>query len=294
MPLPIEELKFLGLDYDEPIPEHEVKLPTTPLPIEISGSIVAQMVRLNILLYDIIVFNTHVVQQKSAECADHKRTRDLGLSLDNWTHNRTPDLMYSAENVSFWTEAGLGPMFIILHINYNYAGQLLFYQYLHAAQDADDGLGKTDETLWFAERCKQHATNLCDIMYDAKQNPETAVMYPLAGHILCLASTVQIHTLLFSDDEGQIQAAKVRLERNFELISSMNNYWPMSHKSIGRLQLFHSTCLKSKDNSFRLDAWMLRFLLGFTQDLEERDAGGSDAGFGSPREFDALCDLLDL
>jgi hypothetical protein len=288
----MEELKFLALTYEDPIPGHELEPSASH--DELSRSIVAQMVRLNILLYDVIVFNTLVVQQKFVNGADFARTHELALSLDQWTYNMSPDFTYSAENVALWTGAGLGPMFVILHINYNYTGQLLFYQYLHAARDAVDGVASADAAVCFAERCKQHATKLCDIIYDANQNPDIAIMYPLAGHILCLASTVQIHTLLFSDDEDQIQAAKVRLERNFELISSMNNFWPMSHKSVGRLELFHSTCLKSKDDSFHLDAWLLRFLLGFTQDLGERDAVASDDAFGSPREFDALCDLLDL
>ncbi|KAL9568883.1 hypothetical protein ACKAV7_006948 [Fusarium commune] len=169
----------------------------------------------------------------------------------------------------------------------------LFYQYLHYAQDADVDGPESSISRMFAHRCKHHATNLCDLIYRAKERPETVVMYPLAGHILCLASTVQIHKLLFDVDDNEILSAKMRLERNFQIISSMNNYWPVNHMSISRLQLFHNTCLRSSDDSFPLDAWMLRFLLGFTQDIEDRDVTWSQ-GYESTRAFDHLRKLLDI
>ncbi|KAM0327931.1 hypothetical protein ACHAQA_005330 [Verticillium albo-atrum] len=297
VPLPIDERQFLSLSYNVPVTpiDSDLSAEAGSPSGDTSQSLLAQMIRLNILLYDIILFNARVVAAQAEEGVDETTTHRLAHALDDWAGNLSPQLQYSDESVAFWVGEGLGAMFITAHINYNHAGQLLFYQHLHSAQDLDQGsaLAPSNAARNFARRCKQHATNLCDLIHHARQRSETEVLYPLAGHILCLASTVQIHTLLFGFDEDEIQAAKIRLERNFEMISSMNNYWPMNHKSIGRLQLFHNTCLRSKDDSFRLDAWMLRFLLGFTQDIEDRDVEWAQ-GHGASRGFDHLRNLLDI
>lgn len=293
MPLPMEESHFLALDCDVRVPPLDSNVDAASPLGDTSQSIVAQMIRLNILLYDIVLLNARIVAEQAQEALGQDMTQKLTDRLDDWAMNLPSHLQYSEENVAYWVREGLGAMFITLHINHNHAGQLLFYQYLHAAQDTNQHGFQSDAARSFADRCKQHATNLCDLIYRAKQDPDTVVMYPLAGHILCLASTVQIHTLLFSPDDNEIHLAKIRLERNFELISSMNEYWPMNHMSIGRLQLFHNTCLRSKDDSFRLDVWMLKFLLGFTHEIKDRDAP-SPQGHNSARGFDHLRNLLEI
>ncbi|KAM5343623.1 hypothetical protein ACJ41O_012160 [Fusarium nematophilum] len=292
LPLPMDESQFAALGYDVPVPPTDSAFQETSPPCENPQSLVAQMIRLNLLLYDIILLNARVVAEQAQGAIYRELDRGLVHALDGWVNNLSLQLRYSEENVGYWVEAGLGTMFVIMHINYNHAGQLLFYQHLHSAQDLEqEALGAKTARI-FAQRCKQHATNLCDLIYRANQQPETEVLYPLAGHILSLASTVQIHTLLFGVDDGEILAAKTRLERNFEMISSLNNFWPMTHKSIQRLQHFHNACLRSQDDSFRLDTWMLRFLLGFTKDMEDR---AGDWPHEQPsKEFDHLRNLLDI
>ncbi|KAF5656889.1 hypothetical protein FHETE_10732 [Fusarium heterosporum] len=291
IPLPIDERKFASLSYDTPAMPSESLLCASPGCNFDPQSLVAQMIRLNLLLYDIIVFlNSRIVDGQDEHSASVEFDHQIRRSLDEWADNLPPRLRCSEENVIYWADKGFGAIFITLHVNYNHAGQLSFYQHLHPDQEQEQG---GDSTQGFAQRCKQHATNLCDLIYEAKRRPDTAVLYPLAGHILCLASTVQIHTLLFGIDDGEILAAKTRLERNFEIISSMNNYWPVNHMSISRLQHFHNACLRSKDDSFRLDAWMLRFLLGFTQDIKDRDALWTYR-HRALDDFDPLRDLLDI
>ncbi|KAF5650228.1 hypothetical protein F25303_4465 [Fusarium sp. NRRL 25303] len=291
VPLPIDERRFASLTYNMPEIQYDSSPGSSPICNFDPHSLVAQMIRLNLLLYDIIVFlNSRVVDTQDEHSVNRSFDHELRHSLDEWADNLPPRLRYSEENVIYWADEGFGAIFITLHINYNHAGQLLFYQNLQSAQEQDAG---DDSRQGFAQRCKQHATNLCDLIYEAKWRPDTVVLYPLAGHILCLASTVQIHTLLFGIDDDEIMAAKTRLERNFEMISSMNNYWPMNHMSISRLQHFHNACLRSKDDSFRLDAWMLQFLLGFTQDIKDRDAIWT-YGHRALGEFDPLRDLLDI
>lgn len=293
MPLRMDESEFIALDCSVPASPLDSRIDSASPPCDTSRSIVAQMIRLNILLYDIVLLNARVVTEPAQEASGQEMTQKLVGALDDWARNLHSQLQYSEENVAFWVREGLGAMFITLHINHNHAGQLLFYQHLHSVRDHGQSALVNSTAQEFARRCKQHATNLCDLIFHAKQHPDTVVIYPLAGHILCLASTVQIHTLLFSPEDDEIRLAKTRLERNFELISSMNEYWPMNHMSIGRLQLFHNTCLRSKDDSFRLDVWMLKFLLGFTQEIKDRDAPSSQDE-SSARGFDHLRNLLEI
>lgn len=266
----MDERKFASLTCDTPATTSDPSLCASTTCNFDPQSLVAQMIRLNLLLYDIILFlNSRIADQQDKHSMNREFDHQLRHSLDEWANNLPPRLRYSEENVIYWAGEDFGAIFITLHINYNHAGQLLFYQYLHSTQEQDQ---LDDLAQGFAQRCKQHAASLCDLIYEAKQRSDTAVLYPLAGHILCLASTVQVHTLLFGVDDNDILVAKMRLERNFEMISSMNNYWPMNHMSISRLQHFHNACLRSKDDSFLLDGWMLRFLLGFTQDINDRGA----------------------
>lgn len=293
----MDERLFVTIDYEAAETAVEMMNQANSPSGDMSQSLVGQMIRLNLLLYDIVLLNARIVadqaQQHGQETQSWENSKILTRALDDWVSSLSPLLQYSDSNLAYWAEEGLGPIFITLHINYNHAGQLLFYQYLHPAQNLDKDSPDAEELQSFAQRCKQHATNLCDLLHRARQRPETVVLYPLAGHILCLASTVQIHTLLFEVDDQEIAAAKTRLERNFEMISSMNNYWPMNHKSISRLHHFHNACMRGKEDSFRLDAWMLRFLLGFTHDVEDRDAVWSH-GHGSSRAFDHLRNLLEI
>ena len=56
--------------------------------------------------------------------------------------------------------------------------------------------------------------------------PDCDVRYTMVGHIMVISSTVQIHTLVLSDNEVQISAARRRLERNFEIMNELRTYWP--------------------------------------------------------------------
>ncbi|KAF2012973.1 hypothetical protein BU24DRAFT_262237 [Aaosphaeria arxii CBS 175.79] len=291
VPLPMAEHQFCSLDPDVPIPPLDSPAYETVAGSGDRHSLLAQMIRLNLLLYDIILLNARVVAEQAQGAVSQGLDSNLVQDLHNWVNNLPPLLQYSQENVAHWVQSGLGSTFLIMHINYNHAGQLLFYQHLHSAQQEQDALGAYKaQTL--AQKCKQHATDLCELIYQAKQRPETVVLYPLAGHILSLASTIHIHTLLFAVDESEISLAKLRLERNFEIISSMNRYWPMTHKTVKRLQHFHNACLRSQDDSFRLDTWMLQFLLGFTKDMEDRNSAWSQDHCS--RELDHLRNLLEI
>ena len=100
--------------------------------------------------------------------------------------------------------------------------------------------------------------------------PGCEVYYTMVGHVLVIASTVQLHILLFSSDEAQIKSARWRLERNFEILTKLQTFWPTLDVCFSRFSEFHKACIKSKETSFRLDRWMLQFLFEFAKPMGEK------------------------
>jgi hypothetical protein len=167
------------------------------------------------------------------------------------------------ENLNTYASQGLGRLFVAVYLGYYHFGQLLFYQFLHQDQRSSGGNN-------LANKCKAHAASLCNMVYVAHSTPGCEVWYNMVGHILVIASTVQIHTLLFGSDEAEISVARARLERNFEILTRLRSYWPMLDMCFARLQIFHEVCRKSMDTSFRMDQWMLKFLSEFAEPIEEK------------------------
>jgi hypothetical protein len=74
--------------------------------------------------------------------------------------------------------------------------------------------------------------------------------------------TVQTYSLP-SDNSTQSAAVWRRLERNFEILSQLSNYWPTLVICFTRLQASTRPvgCKDSVDESLRLDRWMLKVLV---------------------------------
>lgn len=106
------------------------------------------------------------------------------------------------------------------------------------------------------------------MVYRCFDTPGSDVLYSMVAHVLVIASTVQIHTLLFSGDEMQIQLSRLRLERNFQILLHLRPYWSSADSAMSRLRAFHQACLKSNKSSFVLDKWLLRFLVEFASHME--------------------------
>lgn len=98
----------------------------------------------------------------------------------------------------------------------------------------------------------------------------------MVGHALVVSSTVQLHILLFSDNDSEIDAARHRLERNFVILCSLQNLWRTIDHSFGRFREFHEACVRAKANlrnpssTFRLDRWMIGFLMEFSKPVQQR------------------------
>jgi hypothetical protein len=260
MPLPMDDVVFLGLKQGESLASALDRRSASG-----SSPLLAQMIKLNRILLEINSLNERTVSGATSGIVLENEVMDLSNALDEW-HNSLPPFMHdNPRNLQRYASQGLGRMFVAVYLGYYHFGQLLFYQFLHG--DCHDTVLSA---RFYADKCKAHAESLCEIIYTANSIPNCDVQYTMVGHILVIASTVQIHTLLFSDNEMQIVAARRRLERNFEILSHLRSYWPTLDICFTRLQAFHKACRNSMDESFRLDQWMLRFLSEFAQPVDDR------------------------
>merc|ERR1712093_123927 len=123
--------------------------------------------------------------------------------------------------MGWFASHGLGRYFAAVYLGYYHFGQLLFYQFLHV-----EPYSSIPSAGLYAEKCKDHAANLCEMIYRAFETPNSDVLYTMVAHVLVIASTVQIHTLLFSSDENRIGISRARLERNFGILLHLKPQHP--------------------------------------------------------------------
>jgi hypothetical protein len=252
--LPIDEIPFSSMELDV-APDLVMANPVLASPL------LAEMVKLNRILSRIIDFNQTCVSAPLEGQSLENGVRELSQDLQDWLENLPQHMRDTPSNLQYFASHGLGRMFTAVYLGYYHYGQLLHYQFLSSSTEVQ------------TDACKHYAAKLCSLVYRSHSTPGSEVLYPAVSHILVIASTVQIHTLLFSGDEGEIRISKSRLERNFEILLRLGTYWPSVDGAMSRLRAFHQTCLRSKETSFVLDRWLLRFLVQFAphMELEPRD-----------------------
>lgn len=262
VPYPMEETIFLQLRRED------MDLPSPNEMQESAASLLTQMVKLNAILVEISLLNQQAATATaSAFDFNHQEAvEQLTTKLESWYHNLPVQLQDTHANLARYAALGLGPMFVAVYLGYYHYGQLLYYGFLH-----EDSYNDTLYARYYADKCKAHSIGLCEITYRAYSTPGCEVYYTMVGHVLVISSTVQLHILLFGTDEIQIRAARSRLEKNFEILTRLQTFWPTLDASFTRFREFHKACQKSKENSFRMDRWMLQFLFEFAKPVEEKD-----------------------
>ncbi|TEA16703.1 hypothetical protein C8034_v011875 [Colletotrichum sidae] len=275
IPLPMDDLPFLSLS--------RAGSHAAPLSAQ-SSQHLSQMVRLNRILLDVNDFNQRCVADNPDWDSLERGVEALSARMEGWLAALPQNMRDTPENFAWFAARGLGRTFAAVYLGYYHFGQLLYYQFLYGAAattainpTASASVARRDS---YAKRCKEHAARLCDMVYRAQTTANADVRYTMAAHVLVIASTVQIHTLLFSGDEADISLARRRLERNFEQLLQLRCYWPTVDRAISRLRAFHETARTSIDTSFVLDRWMLRFLVEFAEPMEEKDVGTDRRGSG--------------
>jgi hypothetical protein len=255
LPLPIDEMSFLQWRPGNGAPDHGD---------DRSSSLLAQMITLNRILSQINDTIAETAAGSTIILVVEQTVRDLSQKMDDW-YAALPEHMHDTpENLQRYASQGLGRIFVAVYLGYYHFGQLLFYQLLHEGRH---GSGNH----YYANKCKSFAAKLCTIAYASHATPGCEVWYNMVGHILVIASTVQIHTLLFDTDEAVKAAARSRLERNFTILMRLRDYWPMLESCFARLQIFHEVCRKNIDSSFRMDMWMLKFLSEFAEPIRVKE-----------------------
>ena len=260
VPYPMEETVFHQLS------RQDLDLPSPTSMQESSASLLTQMIKLNAILFEISVVNEKAASTFQFDSDHQEAVDELTTRLEDWYDNLPVGLQDTHANLSRYAALGLGPMFVAVYLGYYHYGQLLYYPYLHG-----DSLDDTIQARYYADRCKRHSIGLCEILYRAYSTPGCEVYYTMVGHVLVISSTVQLHILLFSSDEIQIRAARSRLERNFEVLTRLQTFWPTLDVCFTRFREFHKACQKYKETSFRMDRWMLQFLFEFAKPMGEKD-----------------------
>lgn len=263
-PLPIDEIDFLNMSAQSgPIS------PATSITMSDKGSstsLLAEMIRLNRVLMEINETNEAAVTSDLDDLSIEAKVLASSKKLDDW-HDALPDYMhFNTENLKQYAAQGLGRLFVTLYMGFYHFGQLLYYPYLH--QDSYESM---PDVRLYAERCKTYSASLCETFYAANSTPGCEVLYTMLGHVLVIASSVQIHTLMFGEDEHRIAAARSRLEQNFQLLTHLRRFWPTLDIVFTRLKAFHASCARMRESSFKMDRWMLKFLSEFARPVDERE-----------------------
>jgi hypothetical protein len=271
VPLPIDDLVFLNLT---PFDMAEDLARISPLPTPAS-SLIAQMVKLNRILAEIHELNQQAVTGRLDGIMLEDAVDTVARKLEFWLEALPDGLRDRPENLSRYAALGLGRVFVAVYCGYYHYGQLLYYQFLH-----EESYGSVPSAHAYSNRCKAHAAALCEIIYASHATPDCDVLYNMIGHVLVVASTVQIHTLVFSPHDDDIKVARSRLERNFQVLLHLQKFWTTLEVCVLRLRVFHASCCRSITTSFMMDRWMLRFLCEFGRPVDDREGNpGPDASW---------------
>lgn len=236
-----------------------------------SESFVAYSVTLNHIIPKIDQAHARSISDNFLGIESIQAVDEASKCLDSWGASLSVTMVNTPQNLTHWTKHGLGNMFVILHMNYYHLRHLLFYQFLHGSTEQECHSSLISQ---YAQRCRQYATQLCDLIHLAGETPGAEVLNSFVGHVLTISSTVQLHILLFSKDDEEIYNARRILERNFKLLMRLKVYWPCVDLSFSRFEAFHQACLRTQDETqFRPDHWMIRFMVEFAAPLAERDSG---------------------
>ena len=256
-PLPMDDYAFLQLRLDD--------CTEFGLGHGSEHSLLTQMIHLNSILFEINAINELATSKEAMDSRHYSEVDAVSRKLEGWLHSIPTEMHDAQENLEWYNIRGLGSQFVAVYLGYYNYGQMLYYQFLH------DDCHDAPHVKVYATKCKEHATALCEIIYRSYNTPGCEVTYTMVGHILVIASSIQLHTLLFDTDDDQIRAARRRLERNFEILTKLQNYWPSLDICFSRLKEFHKACQKATEESFKMDQWMLKFLLEFAKPIGEKD-----------------------
>ncbi|PNH60983.1 hypothetical protein VD0002_g6745 [Verticillium dahliae] len=260
VPLPMNESTFLNMSRASSNHFDFILSPNR------EDSLIAQNIKLNSILMKVNDAIKTLTSDASVTSID-ETVSSLSQELEAWEVALPPSIRDTPSNLHAFASQGQGRIFIAVHVSHYHFSQLLFYQYLDEQQRFPASL----TAQAFARKCKSNAASLSRIIDLANTTPGCDCFFNMLGHIIVVTSSVFIHTLLFETDEAEVAAARAQLERNFNSLVPLRQYWPALEVCFARLKTFHELCRKSTDHTYRMDRWMLRFLTEFARPIDEKE-----------------------
>jgi len=190
--------------------------------------------------------------------------------LDDWLQTLPSHLRNTTENLDAYRTQGRLRQFAVIHIIYHHECQQLYFQFLNGRNT----LGNEDydaEVSTYIARCKGHATALSELMWLGHTIPDEEFLWsPVNGHLLGIASTIHLHTLLSETNERAVLEARRLLEQNFVLLLRLSEYWPTLENTMSRLRAIHAACSASDPSrTFNAQSWTSNFLNKFDVPITE-------------------------
>ncbi|KAL4874082.1 hypothetical protein BDV12DRAFT_191945 [Aspergillus spectabilis] len=221
--------------------------------------------------------NGHLVDTKAEEC-----THVFALELEEIARNLPSDVKLTRDNLERHATQGLGATYVALHLGYHHYSTLLYFHYL------DSTLTQVPNQVLYAARCKYHAAAFSDLLSSSNEVPGYEAVYFIVAHMTVISSSALLHTLLFGEPD-EIPDARRRLSSNFQVLLKLKQYWPDVNTMITRLFTFQEAGMRSTDQVYVVDKWIVKFLLQHalpieknrrppaTEFLAERDRFAEDA-----------------
>ncbi|SPO06043.1 uncharacterized protein DNG_08732 [Cephalotrichum gorgonifer] len=222
---------------------------------------------------NVVQLNHDLVHDPSMEFRARQSVQELSMKLEHW-RSRLPEILQDTPtNRARYEERGYAQVFAVMHIIYHHTCQSLYYQFLN--RWSPDGIETPvdEEAITYASRCKAHAVALSRAMWTLHSDPKKQCLWsPINGHLLVIASTIHLHTLLLDTRETEVDCARALLEQNFVVLHHIQKYFPYAESSFSRLRAFHKACERSSAaRTFDMDRWMVKFLNRYDLAIEDRD-----------------------
>ncbi|KAI9488490.1 hypothetical protein BDB00DRAFT_725608, partial [Zychaea mexicana] len=242
---PMPDIDFLQLMGDEPSKEYSKGIwsPNRDLH-DIASNIHKHQLA---LLYD-----------SASPEASFERIDQISSDLQMWQQNLPSHFKFTPQNIYLQSSLSYGAIFLGTHLSYHYNYVVLLYQFL-SYSDA--------QSRSYAEQLEYHASHISEIVRWSNRVHNSRLLYSVVAHILVISSSVHLHTLMYGDDKA-VSRAKEDLDTNFTAIMELRRYWPAVDVSAARLRVFESACLTSSQNTWRMDRWLVKFLLFHTKDMD--------------------------
>ncbi|KAL6708196.1 hypothetical protein ACN47E_003380 [Coniothyrium glycines] len=208
------------------------------------------------------------------------RVRQLANKVEEWYEALPVRLQFNQTNIAYHMQEDLGREFNVLHILYHFQSQMLYYRFLQDIPEDSTQSLNTSERALYASRCKAHAQAMSEIMWSGTIQPGMECFWsPVNGHLIVVASSVLLHTLMFDPDDQKTHQARQLLEHNFTMLLQLQEYWPSLENSMSRLKVFHKLCLSytNSQQAFNMDRWMVRWLNKYDQPMEDKDSEAEES-----------------